>query len=329
MINYDVDFDKHSIKVVAGYTAQEKTNRFLSATVDGKTIVRTVVNGKIVETEVPGGFSDPDFNTITAGLGGTFNAAGSNNKYVRLSTLGRISYAYDQKYLLQVSARRDGSSVFGENRRYGVFPSASVGWNINKESFLKEVKWLNSLKIRASYGELGNEGGLGFYDHQALVTTANNWSGGYVQGSGSTPWPGSASYSLLNRDLRWETIKSKNIGLDFGVFNNQFTGSLNYFDNITDGLLITKEVPPSAGLNDPILNVGKISNKGLELETNYKFSRNDWHFDLGAAVSLLKNRVLNLANQNQVLYGTGLRYGNRPYPYADQSWKRDWCFLSV
>ncbi|WP_082035917.1 SusC/RagA family TonB-linked outer membrane protein [Pedobacter lusitanus] len=181
LINYDTDFGKHSFKIVAGYTAQEKTNRFLSATVDGKTIIRTVVNGKIVEKEVPGGFSDPNFNTITAGLGGTFNAAGSNNKYVRLSTLGRISYAYDQKYLLQVSARRDGSSVFGENRRYGVFPSASVGWNISKESFLREVKWLSSLKIRASYGELGNEGGLGFYDHQALITTVNNWSGGYVQ----------------------------------------------------------------------------------------------------------------------------------------------------
>ncbi|MBB6502153.1 SusC/RagA family TonB-linked outer membrane protein [Pedobacter cryoconitis] len=314
LLNYDIDFGKHSIKAVAGYTAQEKTNRFLSATVDGKTIIRTVVNGKIVETEVPGGFSDPNFNTITAGLGGTFNAAGSNNKYVRLSTLGRISYAYDQKYLLQVSARRDGSSVFGEDRRYGVFPSASVGWNIYKESFMPEWKWLNNLKIRASYGELGNEGGLGFYDHQALITTANTWSGGYVQGSGSTPWPGSASYSLLNRDLRWETIKSRNLGLDFGLFNNQLTGALNYFNNTTDGLLITKEVPPSSGLDNPILNVGKISNKGLELETNYKFSRNDWHFDLGGAFSLLRNKVLSLANQDQVLYGTGLRYGTDHIP---------------
>jgi TonB-linked SusC/RagA family outer membrane protein len=314
LLNYDFDIDKHSFKLLAGYTAQEKTNRYLSATVDGKTIVRTVVNGKIVETEVPAGFSNPDFNTINAGLGGTFNATGSNNKYVRLSTLGRFNYAYDNKYLLQVSVRRDGSSVFGEDRRYGVFPSVSAGWNINKENFLKETTWLNALKLRASYGELGNEGALGFYDHQALITTVNTWAGGYVQGSGATPWPGSASYSLLNRDLRWETIKSTNIGLDFGLFNNALTGSLNYFNNTTDGLLITKEVPPSAGLNNPILNVGKIANKGLELEANYKFSREDWHFDFGGAFSLLRNRVISLANTDQILMGTGLRYGTDHIP---------------
>ncbi|WP_316817117.1 TonB-dependent receptor [Pedobacter nyackensis] len=314
LLNYDLDIEKHSFKLLAGYTAQEKTNRFLSASVDGKTIIRTVVNGRIVETEVPGGFRNPDFNTITAGLGGTFNAAGSNNKYVRLSTLARLNYAYDNKYLLQVSVRRDGSSVFGEGRRYGVFPSVSVGWNMNKESFLQDVTWLNNLKLRASYGELGNEGALGYYDHQALITTSNTWAGGYVQGSGGTPWPGSASYTLLNRDLQWETIKSKNLGLDFGLFNSSLTGSLNYYENVTDGLLITKEVPPSAGLRDPILNVGKISNKGLELETNYHFTKNDWNFDLGGAFSLLKNKVVSLANSNQVLFGTGLRFGTDHIP---------------
>ncbi|MEQ7798628.1 TonB-dependent receptor [Pedobacter sp. ASV1-7] len=314
LLNYDLNIDKHSIKLLAGYTAQEKTNRFLSASVDGKTIIRTVVNGKLVETEVPGGFANPDFNTIRAGLGGTFNADGSNNKYVRLSTLARLNYAYDDKYLLQVSVRRDGSSVFGEDRRYGVFPSVSVGWNIHRENFLKDVNWLSNLKIRASYGELGNEGALGYYDHQALIKTVNNWSGGYVQGTGATPWPGSASYTLLNRDLQWETIKSKNLGLDFGLFGGSVSGALNYFENITDGLLITKEVPPSAGLEDPILNVGKISNKGLELEANYKFNRNDWRFDLGGAFSLLKNKVVSLANPNQVLFGTGLRFGTDHIP---------------
>lgn len=313
LLNYELNVDKHNFKLLAGYTAQEKTNRFLSATVDGKTIVRTVVNGKIVETEVPAGFSNPDFNTITAGLGGTFNAAGSNNKYVRLSTLARLNYSYDDKYLLQVSVRRDGSSVFGVDRRYGVFPSVSLGWNIHKESFMGDVSWLNSLKLRASYGELGNEGALGYYDHQALMTTVNTWAGGYVQGSGATPWPGSASYSLLNRDLRWETIKSKNLGLDFGLFG-KLTGSLNFYDNVTDGLLITKEVPPSAGLDNPVLNVGKISNKGMELEASYKLGAGEWTFDLGGSFSLLKNRVLSLANTDQVLYGTGLRFGTDHIP---------------
>lgn len=314
LINYDFDINKHSFKLLAGYTAQEKTNRYLSATVDGKTIIRTVVDGKIVETEVPGGFSNPDFNTISSGLGGTFNAAGTNNKYVRLSTLARLNYAYDDKYLLQVSVRRDGSSIFGADRRYGVFPSVSAGWNMNKESFMQDISWLNALKLRASYGELGNEGALGLYDHQALIKTSNTWAGGYVQGSGATPWPGSAGYTLLNRDLRWETIKSTNIGLDFGLFSNSLTGSLNYFNNTTDDLLITKEIPPSAGLNNPIMNVGKVSNRGVELEANYKFSKNDWRFDFGGAFSVLKNKVISLANENQALLGTGLRFGTDHIP---------------
>lgn len=314
LLNYDLDIDKHSFKLVAGYTAQEKTSSYLSATAEGKTIIRSVVNGKIVETEVPGGFTDPNFNTIYAGIGGTINANGSNNKYVRLSTLGRLSYAYDNKYLLQVAVRRDGSSIFGENRRYGVFPSVAAGWNISKESFMQDLQWLNNLKLRASYGELGNEGNLKYYDHQALITTSNTWAGGYVQGSGATPWPGSASYELQNRDLRWETVKSKNIGLDFGLFNNSLTGSLNYFDNITDGLLIKKAIAPSAGLLDPTLNVGKVSNRGFELEANYKFSKNDWHFDLGGTFSILRNRVLRLANDGQILDGDGLRYGTDHIP---------------
>lgn len=314
LLNYDFDINKHSFKLLAGYTAQEKTNHYLSATVDGKTIVRTIVDGKIVETEVPAGFSNPDFNTIKAGLGGTFNADGSNNKYVRLSQLARFNYAYDNKYLLQASVRRDGSSIFGEDRRYGVFPSVSVGWNISKETFMSNLNWLNNLKLRGSYGELGNEGGLKYYDHQALITTSNRWSGGYVQGSGATPWPGSASYSLLNRDLRWETVKSTNIGLDFGLFGNSLTGTLNYFNNRTDDLLIVKELAPSAGLDNPIMNVGSVANKGLELEANYKFSKNDWHFDLGGTFSILKNEVLGLANEGQKLDGTGLRFGTDHIP---------------
>lgn len=314
LLNYKIKINKHNIDLLAGYSALQKTNEYLSVTADGKTVVRSVVNGSIVETEVAGGFPDPDFNTINAGLGGTFSAAGTNNKYVRLSTFGRINYDYDGKYLLQVTVRRDGSSVFGANSRFGVFPSVALGWNINKEKFMKNVDWINVLKIRASYGELGNEGALGYYDHQALIVTANDWSGGYVQGSGASTWPGSASYTLQNRDLKWETSKSTNIGIDFGVLNNRLTGSVNYFDNITDGLLITKEVPPSAGVDDPILNVGKISNKGLELEFTYNISNKDWNLSFTGSATYLKNRVVQLADAGQTLYGTGLKFGTDHIP---------------
>lgn len=313
LLNYDFTIDKHKISLLAGYSAQQKTNEFLSATADGKTIVRTVVNGGIVEKEVTGGFTNPDFNTISAGLGGTFNASGSNNKYTRLSTFGRVNYSYDNKYLLQLSARRDGSSVFGLNNRYGVFPSVSAGWNVSRESFF-DVQWINNLKIRGSYGELGNEGALGYYDHQGLITTSNRWSGGYVQGSGSSPWPGSASYSLENRDLKWETSKSTNLGIDFAILNNKLSGTINYFNNKTEGLLIIKEVPPSAGVNNPILNVGKIANKGVELELNYLYQQKDLTINVGGNVSYLKNEVLALADADQTLYGEGLKFGSDHIP---------------
>lgn len=314
LLNYDWKRGKNNVSVLAGYSAQQKTNEYLSVTADGKTIVRTVVNGAIVEKEVAGGFTNPDFNTISAGLGGTFNAAGSNNKYVRHSGFGRINYAYDNKYLLQVSVRRDGSSIFGLNNRYGIFPSVSAGWNISRESFMSHITWLNNLKIRASYGELGNEGALGYYDHQALITTSNRWSGGYVQGSGATPWPGSASYALENRDLKWETSKSTNIGVDFAVLHNTLSGSINYYNNKTDGLLIIKEVPPSSGVNNPVLNVGKIANKGVELELNYVYQLKDGAVNIGANLSTVSNKVISLADAEQTLYGTGLKFGSDHIP---------------
>ncbi len=314
LLNYDFKIEKHNVSLLAGYSAQQKSNEYLNVTADGKTIVRTVVNGTLVQTEVPGGFTNPDFNTISAGLGGTFNAAGSNNKYVRFSTFGRLNYAFDNKYLLQISARRDGSSVFGRNNRYGVFPSVSVGWNISRETFLDNVSWLDNLKVRASYGELGNEGALGYYDHQGLITTSNRWSGGYVQGSGSTPWPGSASYSLENRDLKWETSKSTNIGVDFVILNNKLSGTINYFDNKTEGLLIIKEVPPSSGVNNPILNVGKIANKGVELELNYAYRKKDWIVNISSNVSYLTNKVVALSDKEQTLYGAGLKFGSDHIP---------------
>lgn len=314
LINYSWSKGPHNLALVAGYTAQEKTNQGIAVSVEGKTIVRTVVAGQIVETEVPAGFQDPNFNTISAGTGGTLNASGTRDKYVRLSTLARVNYAYDDRYLFQASVRRDGSSVFGANRRYGVFPAVSAGWNIYREKFFEDISSVSLLKLRASYGELGNEGALGFYDHQALITTLNTWAGGYVQGAGASPWPGSASFVLQNRDLRWEVSKSTNIGIDFGLWNNKISGSLDLYNNRTEGLLITKEVAPSSGVNDPILNVGQVTNKGFELNLTWSANIEKLKLDLTGTFGMVKNTVNKLANAEQTLYGTGLKFGSDHIP---------------
>ncbi|HVI48686.1 MAG TPA: TonB-dependent receptor [Chitinophaga sp.] len=313
LLYYDRVFGKHSLGLLAGYTAQETVTNNIVTIADGKTNVYTVENGQLNTTVVPGGFLDPSFGTMDGAAGGTFSATGSRPQYNRLSTLGRINYAYDGKYLLQLSVRRDGSSKFGVNRRYGVFPSVSVGWNLHSESFMHQYTWLNMLKLRASYGQLGNEAVLGPYDHQALISIYNRWTGGYVQGSGSTPWQGGAAWDLKNKDLRWETNISKNIGFDFGVLN-KLTGSFNYFNNVTSDLLISKELAPSAGLRTPVMNVGRIRNRGWELEATWADRKGDWNYSVTGTVSQVKNEVLALANDGQKLYGTGLKYGTGPVP---------------
>ncbi|ASZ13580.1 TonB-dependent receptor [Chitinophaga pendula] len=310
LLYYDLLKGKHSLNIMAGYTAQEQTNDWLNVTADGKTIVRTVVDGEIKEQVVPGGFLDPSFVTIDGAKGGTFGAGGSRNKYVRLSTLGRINYAYDDKYMLQFSVRRDGSSKFDMAYRYGIFPSVSAGWNIQREPFMAGIKWLDMLKLRASYGQLGNESALGFYDHQTLMYVDNTWLGGYVQGSGGTPWTGIIAQDLVERKLRWETSRSTNAGFDFALLNNRLSGAFNFFNNVTDGLLITKEVAPSSGLNNPVLNVGKIRNRGWELEVTYSEKKKNWQYSITGVLSSVNNKVLSLANNGQTLYGTGLKFGS-------------------
>lgn len=314
LLYYDLKTGKHSISVLAGYTAQEKTSDWMNLNVAGKTTVYVLEDGQIVPVTKPAGFPDSDFNTINGGNGGTFTGTGTRDRYIRLSTLGRINYAYDGKYLLQVSVRRDGSSVFGANRRYGVFPSFSAGWNIQQERFMENVRWLNMLKLRGSYGRLGTESSLGYYDHQALMNIYNTWAGGYVQGTGSTPWPGAATRLLENRDLRWETSISTNAGFDAAVLDNRLSIAFNYFNNVTKDLLIRKEIAPSAGLDDPILNVGKMRNRGWELEMTWAETKKDFGYNVTGTVSMVKNEVMSLANANQAINGTGLKYGTGPRP---------------
>ncbi|HEY9262968.1 TonB-dependent receptor [Chitinophaga sp.] len=314
LLYYDLVTGKHTLNLLAGYTAQERTNEWLDVTADGKTTVRTIQNGELVEKTVPGGFLDPSFVTVDGALGGTFGAGGSSTKYVRLSTLGRINYAYDNRYMVQLSIRRDGSSKFDAARHYGVFPSVALGWNMQKEDFMRGITWLDMLKLRASYGELGTEEALLPYDHLNLMVVDNTWAGGSVQGSGSTPWPGIIGQDLLGRELHWETSRSANVGFDFSLIHNSLSGSFNYFSNNTNGLLVTKEVPPSSGVNNPTLNVGKIRNRGWELEFTYSGGRKDaLQYNFTGTLSSVKNEVTELANAGQTLYGTGLKFGADHY----------------
>lgn len=280
---------------------------------EGKKTVYEVKDGKLVTSEVPGGFLDPSFATIAGGAGGTLDGDGSKYTYNRASFFGRINYSFAGKYLLQATMRYDGSSKFGANNRWGCFPSVALGWRISEEEFFPKDIALNNLKLRASWGRLGNEAALGYYDFQSLMTTENWMYQAYVQGSGSNPWAGSIAPDLANNALKWETTDTKNIGVDFGLFNNKLSGSFNYYYNQTNDLLITKALAPSTGLNSPIMNVGKIRNSGVEFELNWADKKGGFDYNVGINFTTTNNKVVALADDGQVLWGEGINYGTEHY----------------
>ncbi|MFU1858448.1 SusC/RagA family TonB-linked outer membrane protein [Sphingobacterium sp. CZ-UAM] len=313
LLNYKGDFGKHSINALLGTSFNQQESNWNNVGVEGKKIVYSVENGGLVTKESAEGFLDPNFMTISSGQGGTFSADGSKYYYNRMSIFGRVNYSYADRYLVQMTLRRDGSSKFGRDNRYGYFPSVALGWKVDEEEFFPKDSFVSSLKLRGSWGKLGNEVALGYYDHQALISTYNSLYMGYVKGSGN-PWPGSIAMGLENRLLSWETTESKNIGADFGLFNNVLRGSVNYFVKTTNDLLITRKIAPSAGILDPVLNVGEIRNTGFEVELKYANRKNDFQYDIGLNLSTLKNKVVRLADDEQTLFGTGLKFGTEHYP---------------
>lgn len=316
VINYNSTFsDTHSIAAMLGTSLTDEKYNWNRVGVEGKTTVYSVdEHGKLVTTEVPSGFLDPSFDTIDAGKGGTYDGSGTKLEYRRFSLFGRLNYSFKGKYMAQVTLRKDGSSKFGANSRWGYFPSVALGWRISQEDFFPNSSVFTDLKLRASWGRLGNEVALGKYDFVSLVSTSNTKAQGYVRGKGANPWPGSISRELENRGLKWETSDNKNIGLDFGLLKNRLTGSINVFANETQDLLITKVLPPSAGLNNPTLNVGKMLNSGVEFELQWKDTFKDLNYNVGLNLSTLHNKVLSLSDERQAIYGEGLKYGSEHFP---------------
>lgn len=313
ILTFNKAFGSHSLNVMAGNSITMRDYTWNSVAVEGKTTIYEVREGQLVTSEKPGGFLDSSFSTINAGKGGTYTGEGSKYKYRRVSFFGRANYSYAGKYMAQVTVRQDGSSKFGSESRWGFFPSVALGWRISEEEFFPK-DFVSNLKLRASWGRLGNEQALGYYDFQALISTYNELYGGYVQGSGSTPWPGSTAMGLANRNLQWETTDTKNIGLDYGFLNNRLSGAINYYYNKTEDMLITKKLAPSVGLLNPVMNVGKIRNTGVEIEINWADKKGDFDYNVGFNLSTTNNKVTELSDPNQALYGEGLKWGTEHFP---------------
>lgn len=229
-----------------------------------------------------------------------------------IAFFGRISYDWDGKYLLTASLRHEGSSKFGKNNKWGNFPAVSIGWRISNESFMEPShSWLNDLKIRADYGESGNQN---FGSYMSLATMAGYGysyiNGRYLQGWGASKNP--------NPDLKWERAKNWNIGLDFAMFNNRFSGSLNYFRRRTEDLLgdYNVSVPPYMWPT-AFVNVGTMENSGFEFDLNViAVQSRDFTYSFNVIGSTMKNKFIDFSNTKYI----GQDFYNmceteNPFPY--------------
>lgn len=275
-LNYKKEFGIHSVNALALYEWQNQAyqGNFAQA------------RGFINDIATYNALQLGDISNVLPG-----DLSSYKNDRTLVSFLGRVNYSLLDRYLLTASLRRDGSSVFGVNNKWGNFPSASVGWQIDQEPFMANQKLFTQLKLRGGYGVTGNQQGLYPQNSISLVGSAG------VVYFGGVPIPNYNVTQNANADLRWETKKQTNIGLDFTMLDTRLRGSVDVYRAVTDNLLFNYTVPqPPFPFPTIMANVGSIMNKGLEVSLGYDVIKNDdLIVTLAGNASFMKNEVLNLS----------------------------------
>lgn len=259
---------KHFINAIAGFTAQKNQTDRLSV-----------------------GASDFPTEYIPFIAAGIVNAGTQTiSEWSLLSMMARVNYSYAGKYMFTATIRRDGSSRFGQNNRWGTFPSFSVGYNLAEEDFMKEVSAVSNFKLRASYGVSGNNQ-IGDYSHIGLLGSAR-----YVQNGALVQ--GLIPSSLSNDDLTWEKSKQVNFGLDVGLFRDRITLTADYYRDLKTDLLLAVQLPAASGFSSSTQNIGDIENKGLELGLNtVNVDAGGFRWSTNATFTANRNKVLKLATE--------------------------------
>jgi TonB-dependent starch-binding outer membrane protein SusC len=266
-LTFDKTFGKHYVNVIAVAEQQYGGYDFISS---------------------QGSYATNQFDIITPNI--TKQAvSGGKDERVILSYLSRVNYDYSGKYLFSASIRRDGSSLFAPGKKWGTFPAASVGWRISEENFMKDIPAISELKLRGSYGLVGNISNLPNYAWQSVIGASTNYQfGGGLQGGQSTN-------QLGNADLGWELTKMTDVGLDLSLFKNKFEISLDYYirETADNSLILARGLPSSLGYSNPtIANFGAMKNTGLDLQLSYNNRVGDLKYNLTGNFSTLKNEVV-------------------------------------
>ena len=318
-LTYDKQFGKHTIGVVLGQSAMKNKSDYVGAErwniINLEKPYMSYTNANVIyEVDADGKLIGTPY--------AEYNGWGGPNVEHRLSSLfGRISYNYDEKYMLQATVRRDGSSRFGPENKYGTFPSVSVGWNIMNEKFMEQTQdWLSNLKFRASWGKNGSDNIDNF-----LYTVENVMGNNVLFGNPAIKQIGSKASTTANPSIKWEESEQTDFGLDFGFFNQALTFTVDYYIKKTNGMLMTMPIPSYVGESKPVGNVGDMENKGVEFELGYKWNISDARFAVKANATYTKNTLKNLGNESgfidydgvQGFTGGSLARGSNgmPFPY--------------
>lgn len=276
-LSYNIDFGDHNLKLLALGSYEQ---------FDSETVNTGVI-----------GLLSNDTDVLGAGAEG-IRPNGRRERQVFTGLLGRLQYNYDDRYLLSVSVRRDGSSVFGPENRYGTFPGISVGWNVSEEAFFENINFISNFKLRASWGEVGNAR-IDPFLFVPLIESGSN----FIFGSQEQLAIGQIGRRFVDPGIKWETSISRNIGIDLAFLNNKINFTADYYFNDQEDLLLEEQLPPSAGADAPgdqsfnarLTNAGSLTNKGIEFAVSYRDElQSGLKWNLSGTFTRNKNEITSL-----------------------------------
>ena len=315
VLTYDKTIGKHGINAVLGQTLYRSSSSYLGASAKG--LKFDYDPWKISVDNTYGKSEDGDRNGW-----GRWNSV----PYSLMSYFGRVTWNYDERYMAEATLRRDASSRFGPDNKWGTFPSVSVGWNAKNEEILKANDKLSALKVRASWGINGNDS-IGDFRYAVYASGGNNYAFGSGANGTESITSGTKPSGLANPGVKWEQSIQTDLGVDFGLNGNQFTGSVDFYNKLTSGMLHEMPVPSYAGDSAPIGNLCSMVNRGLEFDFGYRNHVGDLHYRVNFNATRNWNKLTDLGVQSASgeeasLYGSSHKIGQltrgvvgMPFPY--------------
>lgn len=308
VLTYNKQFGKHGVSALLGQSAIRSSSSNVGA------------SRQNIQYEY-----DPWKISVNTALGtqneGQRNGWGSWNSivYSLASYFARVSYNYDERYMIEGTVRMDGSSRFGDNNKWGYFPSVSAGWNFKNEEFGRNLTWLSTGKIRASYGINGNDS-IGDFTYAVYMNGGNNYNFG--TGDSVNLMQGAKPSGLANPNVKWEESRQLDLGLDLGFWGNKLTASFDYYNKKTAGMLLALPVPSYSGESAPTGNLGDMVNNGFEFELSYRSNFGDFNYFINTNATYNKNRLTYLGDDATSLYCGDHKIGQLsrglvglPFPY--------------